>query len=304
MKRRDFIIKSLQGGILLATSASIPGLGKNIFAAGSGNYDLVAVKGGAPGDMFDKGIASMGGLKKFVKPNSKVVIKPNIGWDTTPERAANTNPELVYRVVKRCLEAGAKEVYVFDHTCDDWRRAYSNSGIEKAVKDAGGTIVPGNSERYYHDAEVKKGKLLKQAKVHELILESDVLINMPILKHHGSARITVSLKNLMGVVWDRGYWHRTGLHQCIADFGTFRKPDLNIVDAYYVMKKNGPRGVSKSDVVVMKSQIISTDPVAADSASALLFGIKPDDVPYITIADSMGLGVKDLKSLNIDRIVM
>lgn len=108
----------------------------------------------------------------------------------------------------------------------------------------------------------------------------------------------------MGNVWDRGYWHRNNLHQCIADFTSFKKPDLNIVDAYYVMKKNGPRGVSKGDVVLMKSQIISSDIVAADAAAAKLFGTEPENISYIKLAAEMKLGQMDLSKLNINRIIL
>ena len=305
MKRRDF----LKSGLIAGASVTIPGVFGSYFAKSSYSktnaYDLVAIKGGEPDQMFDEAIKYFGGIKNFVKKNQKVLIKPNIGWDTPPERGANTNPKLVARVIKHCFDAGAKEVYVFDHTCDDWKRTYSNSGIEKAVKEAGGTIVPGNSEGYYQDVSINFGKSLTKAKVHELILDSDVFINMPVLKHHGSAKLTIAMKNMMGVVWDRGYWHRNDLHQCIADYSTYsKKPVLNIVDAYFVMKQNGPRGVSAQDVVMMKSQIISTDIVAADAASAKLFGVEPDDIPYIRIADSMGIGKKDLSKLNIKRIIL
>jgi len=254
--------------------------------------------------MFDKAIESLGGMKKFVKKNQTVVVKPNIGWDVSPEKAANTNPKLIKRIVKSCFEAGAKEVYVFDNTCDNWTRCYSNSGIEKAVKDAGGKIVPGNSEKYYHEVSIKGGKKLLNAKVHELILESDVFINVPVLKHHSSGKITISMKNLMGIVWDRGYWHRNDLHQCIADFTLFKKPDLNIVDAYNVMMQNGPRGVSINDLVLMKSQIISTDIVAADAAAAKLFGIEPEKVNYLKYAEMLKTGTLDLKKLSINRITI
>lgn len=305
MKRRDF----LKSGLLAGATLSVPGVYGNYFAKTSSQktaaYDLVAIKGGEPDKMFEEAIQYFGGIKNFVKKNQKVLIKPNIGWDTSPERAANTNPKLVAAVVKHCFDAGAKEVYVFDHTCDDWKRSYSNSGIEKAVKDAGGTIVPGNTENYYQDISINFGKSLTKAKVHELVLDSDVFINMPVLKHHGSAKLTVSMKNMMGVVWDRGYWHRNDLHQCIADYSTYsKKPILNIVDAYSVMKQNGPRGVSMGDIAVMKSQIISTDIVAADAAAAKLFGAEPDSISYIKIADSMGIGKMDLNKLNIKRIIL
>lgn len=303
MDRRKFIKAGL-----FTSSALALGNYTNIYpylaSSLSSDYDLVAIKGGEPEAMFDKAIASFGGMKNFVKKNQKVVIKPNIGWDVKPELAANTNPKLVARIIKHCFDAGAKDVYVFDHTCDNWNRCYANSGIEKAVKDAGGKIVSGDSESYYQQVDVKKGKRLTSSKVHELILDSDVFINVPILKHHGGGKITVGMKNLMGVVWDRRYWHQNDLHQCIADFATFKKPDLNIVDAYLVMKRNGPRGVSAEDVITLKSQIISTDIVAADAAAAKLFGIELADVPYINYADELKVGRKDLSKLNINRIIL
>lgn len=303
MDRRKFIKASL-----LTSSAIAFGNYSNVYpyisSPVSSNYDLVAIKGGEPEAMFDKAIASLGGMKNFVKKNQKVVIKPNIGWDVKPELAADTNPKLVARIIKHCFDAGAKDVYVFDHTCDNWNRCYTNSGIEKAVKDAGGKIVSGESESYYHKVDVKKGKNLTSSKVHELILESDVFINVPILKHHGSGRLTAGMKNLMGVVWDRRYWHQNDLQQCIADFATFKKPDLNIIDAYLVMKRNGPRGVSKDDLLTLKSQIISTDILAADTAAAKLFSIDIADVPYINYADELKVGQKDLSKLNINRIIL
>jgi len=252
--------------------------------------------------MFDAAINSLGGMSKFVKKGQTVVVKPNIGWDVSPERAANTNPLLVKRIIEHCLNAGAKEVLVFDNTCDEWSLSYKNSGIERAVKEAGGKLAPGNSESYYQKVSVKKGKRLTSAKVHEIILNSDVFINVPILKNHSSAKLTMAMKNHMGIVWDRGYWHRNDLHQCIADFASYRLPDLNILDAYNVMMQHGPRGVSKEDVVKMESLLVSTDIVAIDAAGAKLFGLNPSDIPYIKIANDMGIGNMNLDKLNINRI--
>jgi uncharacterized protein (DUF362 family) len=110
------------------------------------------------------------------------------------------------------------------------------------------------------------------------------------------------MKNLMGIVWDRRFWHRNDLHQCIADFATWRKPDLNIIDAYRVMTRNGPRGVSEADIVIKKSLILSTDMVAADAAAAKIFGSEPSTIPYIKIAHEMGVGNMNLEELNIERI--
>jgi len=323
MKRRDFISKGLGAAALAGASLSIPFNNKLFGNPSSPNplfppsppplfhstpllpYDLVAIKGGEPEVMFDKAIEVLGGMKAFVQKGQTVLVKPNIGWDVTPERAGNTNPKLVKRVIEHCLQAGARQVYVFDNTCDKWDRCYANSGIEKAVKDAGGTMVPGHTESYYQSVDIPQGKKLKKAKVHELVLQSDVFINIPVLKHHSGAKLTIAMKNLMGVVWDRMYWHRNDLQQCIADYATFeKKPTLNIIDAYRVMMKNGPRGVSEADVSLMKSQIVAPDIVAADAAAAKIFGKEPEDIGHITLADEMGAGTMTLDKLNIHRVIM
>ena len=298
-------MKKTAKGSLVAGSTLAFGKYRQLFAAQSkpaAPYDLVAVKGGEPALMFDKAIASLGGMEMFVPKGGRVLVKPNIGWDLPPERAGNTHPKLVARIIRHCLDAGAKEVSVFDHTCDQWKRCYKNSGIESAVKDAGGKIASGDSEGYYQKVSVPKGKRLIEAKVHELFLDADAFINVPVLKHHSSSLLTIGMKNLMGVVWDRWYWHRNDLHQCIADFASYRKPVLTVVDAYNVMKRNGPRGVSVGDVVPMKSQIVSTDPVAADAAAARIFGADPGDIRHIQLADRMNLGRMDLGKLSINRI--
>ena len=240
MDRREFIRKSIGGSIVAGSALALGSYGKAVRSDAGTTCRVRTIwwrsKGGEPDAMFDSAIQVMGGMATFVKKGQKVLVKPNIGWDVTPERGGNTNPKLVSRLIQHCLNAGAKEVYVFDHTCEHWIKTYKNSGIERAVKDAGGKIVSGDSESYYHEVDIPKGKRLTKAKVHELLLGADVFINVPILKHHSSSRVTIGLKNGMGVVWDRGYWHSNDLHQCIADFGTYRKPDLTVVDAYYVVE--------------------------------------------------------------------
>ena len=250
MKRRLFL-KRTAGAGLAAGAALTLGRPGELFASSpqAKPYDLVAVMGGSPEAMFDLGIQSLGGIGTFVNKGQKVVIKPNIGWDVTPEKGANTNPALVKRIVEHCLRAGAKEVYVFDNTCDDWLKCYSSSGIENAVKSGGGKMVPGNTESYYKEVSMPDSKVLKRAKVHELILDSDVFINVPVLKHHSSTKMSAAMKNMMGVVWDRRFWHSNNLHQCIADYATYsKKPALNVIDCYNVMLKNGPRGVSVDEI--------------------------------------------------------
>ncbi len=308
MKRREFM-KKIGLGALAGSALAGGGLQQALAlepepsqpTPNAGPYDLVAVKGGEPAPMFDKAIAALGGMQRFVKKGQTVVVKPNIGWDVPPERAGNTHPALVGRIVKHCLDAGAKDVFVFDNTCDNWVKCYATSGIEKAVKDAGGKMVPGNEEKAYKPVTVP-GKVLKNTTVHEMILNCDVFINVPVLKHHSSADVSIAMKNLMGIVWDRRWWHRNNLQQCIADMVTWRKPDLNVIDAYRVMMKNGPRGVSEADVTIMKSLIVSQDIVAADAAAARLFGSDPSGVAHIRLGHEMKLGTMELDKLNIHRI--
>jgi uncharacterized protein (DUF362 family) len=175
--------------------------------------------------------------------------------------------------------------------------------MERYAKAAGARLVPGNSESLYQNVTVPGGITLKSTQVHEAVLESDVLINVPILKDHGSTGITAALKNLMGLVWNRWYYHGHGLNQCIADFPRFRAPDLNIIDAHVVMTEGGPRGSSaRAHLVEKKMQILSPDIVAADAAAALTFGTQPERIRHIPLAAEHGLGTMDLDSVRVRRI--
>jgi len=305
MKRREFLKKSA-GASLVAGAFSVGRYG-NLWGSppASAKYDMVAIMGGNPDAMFDLGIQELGGMGLFVSKGQKVLVKPNIGWDVIPELAANTNPSLVKRIVEHCFKAGAKEVYVMDHSIDNWVNCYKNSGIEKAAKSAGAKVVPAHSENYYQEVDIPGGLKLKKVRVHELLLETDVFINVPILKNHNSTRMTCGLKNMMGVVWDRGFWHANDLNQCIADYALYqKKPALNIIDCFNVMVKNGPQGVSKQDVVQMKSQIITTDWVAGDTAASKMLGVETGKIEYIGMAHKLGLGNMNIDSLNIKRIKM
>ncbi len=300
MNRRDFVKASAA-----ATAAiwSWSALGAANAILGEDEIpDLVAVKDGEPEAMVDLALAAVGGMASFVKEGQTVVVKPNIGWDRPPEAGANTNPLVVKRIVEHCVKAGAKTVYVFDHTCNNHQRCYANSGIEDAAKAAGATIVPAHAKTYYKDISIAKAEVLKSVKVHEKILESDVFINVPVLKHHGSSHLSVAMKNLMGIVWDRGFYHGNGLHQCIADFCLFRKPDLNIVDAYRVTMRNGPQRAREEDLELKKCLLLAKDIVAVDAAAAKVFGIDPLKVKYIDLAAKSGIGTHDLSSLKIKRI--
>lgn len=307
MDRRDFLktIAITGAAFSVHRAEAMDMLAQSLTA--SGKVDLVAIMGGEPREMFQKAITEMGGMKQFIKPGQKVVVKPNIGWDRAPELAGNTNPELVGEIIKQCFAAGAKEVTVFDHTCDDWIKSYKNSGIEDAAKKAGAKVMPAHLESYYRTVQLPNGKKLKSAKIHEALVNADAWINVPLLKHHGGANLSMSMKNMMGIVWDRGFFHQNDLQQCIADICTLaKKPVLNVVDAYRVLKTNGPRGRSASDAVLTKSLFISADIVAVDTAAAKFFNqirnMPLETVGHLANGQALKLGTMDLDHLNVKRI--
>ena len=314
MKRRDFLKAAAITG--LATTFKFTE-GMDLMAQKTGKIaktnlkgggtDLVAVMGGEPAQMFQKAIAELGGMGKFVKKGQTVCIKPNIGWDKTPELASNTNPDLIAEIVRQCFSVGASEVVVFDNSCDDWRKAYKNSGIEAAATGAGAKMMPAKEISYYRDINLPRGVKLKSAKVHQAILDSDVWINVPVLKNHEGALMTISMKNHMGIVCDRGFFHRNDLQQCIADICTLDKPAaLHVVDAYRVMKTNGPRGRSTSDVANSKALFVSSDIVAVDTAATKFFGqlvnMPLESVKHIALAQDLNLGTMDLSKLKVKKI--
>ena len=282
MKRRDFIKLGFGVGAAFSLdtlSGLFPSASADEPAIVGGKPSLVAVRGGDRVAMLDAGLAALGGITSFVKAGQTVVIKPNCGWDKGPEMSANTHPSLVGHMVKLCKEAGASKVMVFDHTCDNWQRSYRNSGIQEAVEKNGGEMLSAADESMYRDHE-------------------------PVLKHHGGARMTACMKNAMGLVWDRGFFHSHDLHQCIADAVLLRKPDLNVLDAFAPMLRNGPKGKDENDLIATHSLLLGTDIVAIDAAAAKLLGNAEGDVRHIDLAAEMGLGEKDLSKVAIRRITL
>ena len=310
MDRRNFLraIAITGAAATIKTSAGMDVLAQTLENTQTGKpVDMVAVMGGEPDAMFKRAISELGGMGKFIKKGYKVVVKPNIGWDKAPELAGNTNPKLVSEIVRQCFAAGAKEVTVFDHTCDDWLKCYKNSGIEAAAKAAGAKVVPAHEESYYKSVSLPNGVTLKSTKIHQAILDCDAWINTPVLKHHGGANLTISMKNYMGIVWDRRIFHASGLQQCIADVCTYsKKPVLNVVDAYRIVKTNGPQGRSASDVVTTKGLFVSQDIVAVDTAATKFFGqvreMPLDHVGHLANGQKLKLGTMDIEKLNIKRI--
>jgi uncharacterized protein (DUF362 family) len=272
--------------------------------ATAGSAYLAVARGAAdPGELTRRAIAAVGGIERFVKPGADVIVKPNIcNAYHGPEYASTTNPDVIAAIVALCVGAGAKRVRVMDFPFGGApQKAYAMSGIQAAVAAAGGEMEV-MSKVKFRDVALPAGKAIQKWPVYGEILDADAVINVPIAKQHGSARLTLGMKNLMGVIEDRGGFHARGLHQPIADLSSAVRPALTVVDAVRILTRNGPTGGNLDDVKRMDTVIASADVVAADTYAATLFGLTPDDVPYIKLGAEMGLGQSDLKAIKVEEI--
>lgn len=243
-------------------------------------------------------LALLGGMKRFVKPGDVVVLKPNMGWDRTPAQAANTHPLVVRALAEEALAAGAKRVKVFDRTCNDERRCYVQSGISDALKGMKGVELKFIENERFRRVPIK-GAVLPAWELYDEALSADVFINVPVAKHHGLSRLTLGLKNVMGVMGgNRGSIHRH-LDDALADINSVLKSHLTVIDATRILTDHGPQGGSPADVKVMDTVIASTDIVAADAYATTLFGLKPEDIPVTVAAHKRGLGEMNLKRVRI-----
>ncbi len=267
--------------------------------------DLVVARGGEPEEMARRLLKAMGGMERFVAKGNSVIIKPNIcvGYHTY-EYAATTNPWLVGALVKMALEAGASKVQVMDYGFGGPpAQANKISGIEEQVLAAGGEMVVMPSIQFV-ETEIPNAVALKSTRVYDGILNADVVINVPIAKNHSLAKLTLGMKNLMGVIYSRDPVHYK-IGEKLTDLYTLVHPQLTIIDAVRIMTSNGPTGGSLDYVKQMDTLIASTDIVAGDAyAAKTLFDMNPDDLSYIAAGVARGIGRKDFENLKIEEIAL
>lgn len=262
--------------------------------------DISLVTGQNYSSVVREALELLGGMGNFVHPGHKVVVKPNIGWDRSPEQAANTHPLVVKTLVEMALEAGASEVKVFDNTCNEKRRCYTNSGIADAVKSLRNRKARYEymDERKFIPVEITKGISLTEWDIYKDALTADCYINVPIVKHHGLSRLTLGLKNSMGVIGGNRDRLHHDLGQKLADLATVIRPNLTVIDATRMLMNNGPQGGRLADVKKMDTVIASVDPVAADALATTIFGLQPEDISSTVAAHQLGLGQIDLTKVN------
>jgi uncharacterized protein (DUF362 family) len=273
-------------------------------AVPAGAPDLAVARGPDPEELVRKAFAAFGGMETFVKQGMDVIIKPNICVAYhSYEYAATTNPWVVGALVRLALEAGAKRVRVMDYPFGGTQeQAYAVSGIEDQVRANGGEMaaMPGFK---FVDTDLPNAKDLKSIDIFDDVLSTDVLIDVPVAKHHGLAGLSLGMKNLMGIIGNRSAIHRD-IGQRLADLATKVYPTVTVIDAVRILTDNGPTGGDLNDVQKLDTLIVSPDVVAADSYAATLFGRQPQEMSYIVAGTEMGLGRSDLATLKIEEIAV
>ena len=270
-----------------------------------GPWDLVEVKGDASRTVA-KTLELMGGIGKFVPKGAKVLLKPNMSFPNPHSMGTTTNPVVVREVAKLCMEAGAGRVMVIDHIFKDPEICLKRNGIRDACKGIDGVYVKAiNQQKFFKETSVYQGMVLTKVEVAKEFFNSDVLINLPVAKSHSVTGLTLGMKNLMGLIWNREYFHKVvDINKAIPDLWTVFRPALTLLDASIVLIEGGPGGPGK--VQLLKTLVAGKDPVAVDAYATTIttwYGKKfqPGNIKHIVNAYNMGLGQMDMKKLKIKR---
>jgi len=304
--RRDFLKAGLAATAVLAVNGPRAVLGADADAP-SRLPDIVISRGKDPAVNARAAVEGLGGMKRFVKPGNKVVIKPNMSFASGPERASNTNPLVVREVALMCIEAGAASVAVLDNVLNSPKDCLKMSKIPELLKDVPNTIVSVvQNKRFFREVPVTHGKELKSMMAVSDVLDADVLIAVPVGKSHSAAGVSLGMKGMMGLIHDRLSFHgRYHLHEAIVDMVTVLKPQLTVIDGTRILSTGGPGGPGK--VIPLDLVLASPDVVAADAQMVALGTwydkkIQPHQVRHIRIAAERGLGVMDLEKLHVKNV--
>jgi uncharacterized protein (DUF362 family) len=255
--------------------------------------DLAVIQGESPDLNVRAAVAQLGGMERFVKRNARVVVKPNVLTGRAPEYAVCTNPIVVGAIVRMCYEAGAAQVTVLDNSTSSPRAAFQEAGLTQATQEAGGTVKY-LTNRNFETVTIPDAHALTSWPLVTDVFEADTFINVPICKVHSGAGLTLSMKNLMGIMGgSRGKIH-TQMATKLTDLCTLVKPQLVILDAYRTLVRNGPSGGNLKDVRMPKTCVAGTDQVAIDAYGCKIMGWKPMDLATLAEASRRGLGDPDL----------
>ena len=258
--------------------------------------EMAVIQGDDPEQLVRTAIEELGGIHRFVSHADIVLVKPNIGWDRTPEQAANTNPLIVAEIVRQCWNAGAKRVIVTDVSCNDARRCFQRSGIAEASRREGAEVILPDPTRF-KDVDLQ-GEVLRDWPVFDPFLNADKIINVPIAKHHSLTGTTLGMKNWYGVLGGPRHQLHQKIHESLVDLADFIRPTLTIVDCYRVLIRNGPTGGNLEDVLLKKTLVAGTDPVALDAYVAKAYwNLEVSSLPYLKMASQRGLGTYEFERI-------
>jgi uncharacterized protein (DUF362 family) len=251
--------------------------------------EMAVIQGEDPEQLARTALEELGGIHRFVSRADIVLVKPNIGWDRTPEQAANTNPKIVAEIVRQCWNAGAKRVIVTDVSCNDPRRCFQRSGIAEAARHEGAEVILPDPARF-KDVDLQ-GEVLRAWPVLDPFLNADKIINVPIAKHHSLTGTTLGMKNWLGILGGPRHQLHQKIHECLVDLADFIRPTLTMIDCYRVLIRNGPTGGNLEDVLLKKTLVAGTDPVALDAYVAKAYwNLEVSSLPYLKMASQRGLG--------------
>lgn len=315
IERRDFLIRSAKAGMSIALAG---GLGYLLYDQGPkpeyGNKELTTlpdfrvqpltgktmsiIRTSDRINGLNKAIELLGGMSRFIKTGDTVAIKPNVGFASSPQLGATSNPELLAELVKLCFKAGAKRVIVADNPINAPESCFLLSGIEKAAVSSGAEVMLPRSH-YFKPVSLKNSKLIRDWPVFfEPLKNADKLIGIAPVKSHQRSGASMAMKNWYGLLGGRRNIFHQDINGIISDLSIMIKPTLVILDGLDVMITNGPTGGSLSDLRKRNILIASCDQVAADSFGCTLLGLKSNELPFIAMAEKAGAGISDYRSLN------
>ncbi len=269
-----------------------------------GGRPLVVEVRGSPEAALEPLLRELGGIERFVKKGSTVLLKPNMSFPNPPEMATTTDPRLVRAVATKCLEAGARRVFVADHPMRSVPLCLDRTGMREAcagLKDV--HLLGASEEGMFEPVRLSGTRELKEVRVLRALLQSDLLINLPRMKSHGATTVSLGTKGNMGLIWDRKSFHgRMDLDQAIGDLNTFIRAALTILDGSRVLTAGGPLG--PGPVEDLGCLIGGTDPVAVDAVGvhrAKWYGrvFSPAEVGHLAACHERGLGEIDLDRIDL-----
>lgn len=313
LSRRQALIKLLRlGGVAAGTAGlgfwlsehsqrpepeSAIGFRRNHAVASDPTFpEMAIIQGDNPEELARQAIEELGGIRRFVSRADIVLVKPNIGWDRTPEQAANTNPLIIAEIVRQCWVAGAKKVIVTDVSCNEPRRCFQRSGIADAARREGAEVILPEPARF-RDVDLQ-GEVLRAWPVFDPFLNVDKIINVPIAKHHSLTGTTLGMKNWYGILGGLRHQLHQNIHESLVDLADFMRPTLTVIDCYRVLIRNGPTGGNLEDVLLKKTLVAGTDPVALDAYLAKAYwNLDVAALPYLQIAARRGLGTYEFEKV-------